>query len=340
MTLAFWMTNEGPKIKLVTPERNMLLADAKSHTNCSDFDGAVQHVKQVAQFRGYLHQFEYDRLHPCCGRPIRAPVDTSDIVFVVMTTAKTEAKARAVLESWGRGLEHLILISDEANAQLGSIALEDDRESANHGEAKADPAQDLKHRQIWALKWLYADKATGLRSKKWFFLADDDTWVNVPALLDLLSKYDFRCPVTFGYVWSNMWIEDLDYVSGGAGILMSQEAFMQLTPSFYTDDCPFFNYNDVTFGRCSWAKQVQIVHHRGFYFDPPDRSKDRHEVVWLPPIAEAVTYHYVHPTEMLSMSEYANERWQYTPKHARFNSTVLSASPQFISSVKRASATR
>jgi len=56
-----------------------------------------------------------------------------------------------------------------------------------------------------------------------------------------------------------------------------------------------------------------MVHHRGFYFDPPERSKDRHEVVWFPPIAEAITYHYVHPEEMYVMTNYANERWQWQP---------------------------
>jgi len=144
-------------------------------------------------------------------------------------------------------------------------------------------------------------------------LADDDTWVNVPALLDLASAYHYRCPVSFGYVWSHVWIEDFDYISGGAGLLLSQRAFLELTPAFYTDQCPFAHYNDITFGRCAWTLKVQMVHHRGFYFDPPERSKDRHEVVWFPPIAEAITYHYVYPSEMEIMTNYANERWQWTP---------------------------
>jgi hypothetical protein len=136
-------------------------------------------------------------------------------------------------------LEHLLLISDEADASLGSIALENGdiggtnggkskigrSGAADDGSAKINKGKtgsnsgggsgnkdggaggggddssttwDPVHRQIWALKYIEADQQlNGLRSKPWFFMADDDTWVNVPALLDLISRYHHRCPVCF-----------------------------------------------------------------------------------------------------------------------------------------------
>jgi len=300
------------KVPANSPARNPTLKDARPHTNCTDFEGAIKSVHEIAAGEGYLHLFEYNRLHPCCtavGKKEEEPEEpkTSDIVFMIMTSSATQHKARAVLNSWGRGLENLLLISDMADSEVGSISFDD-------VSGQSRPTQmDKQHRQIWAMKFIYSDDTHAhLRDKKWYFLADDDTWINIPALLDLIKQYDHRCPVTFGYVWSHVWVEDFDYISGGAGLLMSQRAFSLLTPAFYTDQCPFAHYNDITFGRCAWALRVQIVHHRGFYFDPPERSKDRHEMVWFPPIAEAVSYHYVHPEEMLVMTNYANERWQYT----------------------------
>jgi len=234
-------------------------------------------------------------------------------VFIIMTSAQTKTKAAAVFDSWGRGIQNLLFISDLADPDIGSISF--NQVSGGVGAASGRPIPtriDKNHRQIWGMKYIDSDPHfANLKDKKWFFLADDDTWVNIPALLDLTNRYHHLCPVTFGYIWSHVWIEDFDYISGGAGLLLSQKAFRDMTPAFYTDVCPFDHYNDITFARCAWTLKVQMIHHRGFYFDPPERSKDRHEVVWFPPIAEAITYHYVHPEEMYVMTNYANERWVY-----------------------------
>jgi hypothetical protein len=325
----------------LTERVNMVskLSQAQKFTNCTDFGGAVHAVQIVAEAKSYLHQFEYDRLHPCCVlRNTRlqntiAPLDASDIVFIVLTSAKTQSKAKAVLDTWGKGLENLLLISDEANPELHTISYDQVAGSSSGvgASSKADTVGEEQHTQIWAMKLIYEnDQYMHLRNKRWYFLADDDSWVNIPALLQLASQYDFRCPVMMGYVWSKVWIEDLDYLSGGAGMLLSQEAFNQLSPAFYTEECPFsHNYNEITFGRCAWARKIQLVHQRGFFYDPPERSKDRHEVVWFPPIAEAVTYHYVHPDQMQLMTNYANNRWMYTPT-IKGNSTFLSITPALL----------
>jgi hypothetical protein len=321
------------KVSKDPPTRNPTLSEARPHTNCSDFEGAIRSVQQIAEGEGYLHVFEYERLHPCCllnprrnmpfpysnavDNPDPDPpmITTDDIVFIVMTSAQTRTKATAVIESWGKGIQNLLLISDLADPELGSISFNEVSGGVGAASGRPIPTRiDKQHRQIWGMKYIDSDaRFAHLKDKKWFFLADDDTWVNIPALLDLTNRYHHQCPVTFGYVWSHVWIEDFDYISGGAGLLLSQKAFRDLTPSFYTDICPFAHYNDITFARCAWTLKVQMVHHRGFYFDPPERSKDRHEVVWFPPIAEAITYHYVHPEEMYVMTNYANERWQWQP---------------------------
>lgn len=327
---AYWMASEAPVIlRSASLLRNTELSNAQSHTNCTDFAGAVRAVRKLAGHAGYIHQFEYERLHPCCavkqvvkdGRLQRPMLDTSDIVFVVLTSSRTISKAKGVLESWGQGLEHLLFISDEANAEIGSIGLEEEMHGSTTGATDSN-----KYRQMWALKYIYADKAdNGLRSKPWFFLADDDTWVNIPALLDLAGRYHHACPVTVGYVWSqasNGQTLSSDYVSASAGLLMSQAAFLGLTPAFLTERCPSGQWSDMTFGRCAWSQKVQIVHHLGFYYDKPDRSSELHDSVWLPPLAESITYHDVQSHEMSLMTTYANGRWQYTPKAARNNTAA------------------
>jgi len=108
-------------------------------------------------------------------------------------------------------------------------------------------------------------------------------------------------------------LKNLDYPSGPAGLLLSREGFLQLAPALFTDQCPADEYNDITFGKCCWKQKVQIVHNIGFSINPPDRSRDRHGMVWLPPLAEAITYHYVHNEDMRRMTKYVNNRWGYKP---------------------------
>lgn len=82
-----------------------------------------------------------------------AEVSTDDIVFIIMTSSKTEARAAAALRTWARGLEHVLLISDESNPGLGSITFEEVA-----GRRVSDPdtsssyQEEAQSRQIWGIK--------------------------------------------------------------------------------------------------------------------------------------------------------------------------------------------
>lgn len=139
---------------------------------------------------------------------------------------------------------------------------------------------------MWTLKHIDAvrDNSTGTRDrqdghltrlhdKKWYFLAHDALWVNVPAVLDLARRFDPGCPALFGYVWSDVWLEVSDYVSGSAGMLLSQKAFQLLAPALKTGKCSDSHYRDIELAKCLWEQRLQLVHHTGFSFDPPPQSK-------------------------------------------------------------------
>jgi hypothetical protein len=224
--------------------------------------------------------------YPCFfSIPSLWSVSTNDIVFVVMTSSKTPLKAKGVLDSWGSGLENILMISDAPDPELppgtitpagaaaqraasasaaaaagsggggsgGGSGAYGGSGAANSGGggsggsggrvggvgASIKQALDEQHTPIWGVKYLSASPDFArLKSKRWFVLADDDTWVNIPALLDFAARYDSRCPVVFGYVWSKIWSDhDLDYHSGGAGLLMSQEAFLQVSSSPHPTPC-------------------------------------------------------------------------------------------------------
>jgi hypothetical protein len=122
----------------------------------------------------------------------------------------------------------------------------------------------FSHYDIMMTKMRYSYPYTRI----YFPYSDYANRVNIPALLDLAGRYHHACPVTVGYVWSQTWDvqQPVDYVSASAGVLMSQAAFLGLTPAFLTERCPSGQWSDMTFGRCAWSQKVQIVHHLGFYY--------------------------------------------------------------------------
>lgn len=199
--------------------RNPSLFSAHAYSDCDNFDGAIQSLQDMAEGEGYLHQFEYDRYHPCCRlAPPATPVASStssfsnsrlnadDVVFIIMSSGSTagQSKARSIMDSWGLHLTNLLFVNQDGNNIHFEFDYDTVSERPSHPPASwPTTSMDRQHFQIWAMRYLWEQpEYAALKDKKWFFLADDETWVNLPALLDLVDSYDSRCPVAFGYVWS------------------------------------------------------------------------------------------------------------------------------------------
>ena len=94
-------------------------------------------------------------------------------------------------------------------------------------------------------------------------------------LLQFVQNINPLCPTAFGYVWSRIWAEEADYLSGPAGRLLSHQAFWLLASEFDSNNCKFHRPNDVTMSKCMWRQGVQLIHDRAFYYDAPEKSRDR-----------------------------------------------------------------
>lgn len=156
-----------------------------------------------------------------------------------------------------------------------------------------------------------------------------------------------------GHVWSHVWLEDFDYASGSAGVVLSRQSALQVVDGITEaierrlrleqskrrgggkaslpsgdlaleinqplppgiagiDHCLPGAFSDLSLGQCAWAARTQLVHDPGFNLKAPARSNDRHQVVWLPPLAEAFSYHGAIPApEMARMTSYVNQRWRF-----------------------------
>ena len=109
------------------------------------------------------------------------------------------------------------------------------------------------------MKWMYSSRED-LADKKWFFCVDDDTWINVPSLLEYISGFPESLPLSFSHIYL---IDDRALYNGGAGMLSSQEAFHRIGWVVYrcmsVDRSAEPLHNDNILAACAYATGVLIV---------------------------------------------------------------------------------
>ncbi|DBA79513.1 TPA: hypothetical protein ACH3X2_007775 [Trebouxia sp. C0005] len=138
-----------------------------------------------------------------------------------------------------RWAEYVVAFSDVADADLGIMTLPEIENKTGFDEAQT--------RQLHGMKWIYNNRKD-LVSKKWFFFVDDDTWVNVPSLLDYISWFPEALPLSFSHIYLR---HDRAVYNGGAGMLFSKEAFRRIAAGLIRSQCTRSLIN-------SWQKRCGV----------------------------------------------------------------------------------
>ncbi len=155
--------------------------------------------------------------------------------------------------SWMRWAQHVVAFSDAADSELGIITLPEIQNKTGFAEAQT--------RQLHGMKWIYNNRAD-LTSKKWFFCVDDDTWVNVPSLLEYTSPFPETLPLSFSHIYLR---DNRAVYNGGAGMLFSREAFHRIAAALLTNVCPLSEvppapmHNDNILAACAYSTGVLKV---------------------------------------------------------------------------------
>jgi hypothetical protein len=186
-------------------------------------------------------------------------VPEHEITFVVMGSSKTREKVAALKGTWGKEVSNLYVFSDEDDEELQPIVLDQCRGKSTR--------EDAQHKTLLGSKYVFEHSKT-----PWYFLADDDTYVNVELLRWFLGTFDPEKPLIFSYlfhdrpVWGGLnttmteTLAGFTWPSGGAGIVVSKAAMELLAQHLYTDKCPFYSMNDVTIGFCAWSVGIFMAH--------------------------------------------------------------------------------
>ena len=87
--------------------------------------------------------------------------------------------------TWGRHCDKLIFMSSQEDKELGAVAL-----NISEGRQKLWGKTKQGFKYVYENHWDDAD---------WFMKADDDTFVVVENLRNLLKDYDTNDPISFGH---------------------------------------------------------------------------------------------------------------------------------------------
>jgi hypothetical protein len=274
------------------------------------------------------------------------------VLFVVLTSTATRERAAALRSSWLRWVVRrdapavpvphaaplqwllaadcrsfgapaacgsgAVLVSDAADVATGATMAP--------GAAGRPSYSDAQTRQFATLAALA--RVGALAQWDWVALVDDDTWVNVPALLDTLSQLRPDVSAVLGYVWDGMrWNSNMAALAGGAGMLLSAAAAATLAsrlPTAATDPaadlapgaCAFCGYNDVSLSACAWHSGVPVVHVSALRpHAPPWEDVIRDDAVrvfpWSPADAvSTLSFHYATADDTARLDGLAAQVWE------------------------------
>merc|ERR1719342_1607683 len=185
------------------------------------------------------------------------------LCWIMTAPSNHRTKAVHVKRTWGAHCDKLMFMSEKEDKHLGAIKLE-----------VPEGRQGLWGKTKRGFKYVYEHHYD---EYEWFMKADDDTFVIVENLKDLLSNYDTMEPIHFGHHFKYLG----GYFAGGAGYVLSRTALKRFvvdginnsTICHQKDD----GDEDVNLGGC--MRKLNVTHgdsrdeqklKRFFPFEPRD----------------------------------------------------------------------
>ena len=264
------------------------------------------------------------------------------LLVVGMTgSQKGPERMRTALDTWVRNISHrTVFFSDIDDPDVRMVALPSLRAHTGY--------HDAQHRQLRGMRWLLnattprtlvngsvqpisepvpvddpdhgalVDDRVAMQLREevlrgeveWVLFADDDTFVNVPALLSLLRelRHSRQLPFMTGNVFDIVTRgEALPYCVGGAGFVMTLPAARMVAERLYSVECPFVEFNDDTIGYCALQLNVSVVHNALFQ-NGMDFSVWRRIFDLGPLKQESITWHYASDEEARKMQAIIDRR--------------------------------
>jgi glycoprotein-N-acetylgalactosamine 3-beta-galactosyltransferase len=133
------------------------------------------------------------------------------------------------------------------------ILIEDEFKVLQPPGFESDSYRNLTHKVYLSFKHLYKTEKDPF---DWYLKADVDTFVFIDNLREFVKDKNALHPVTYGYNYKT--VVPKGYQSGGAGYLISREAFVRLGSALNKNYsfCPNSGFEDIDVARCLRKLQV------------------------------------------------------------------------------------
>ena len=192
------------------------------------------------------------------------------ILYVILHGEVNKERYFNVKNTWGVNSD-LLFYGDYEDDSKGIIKVSDDKSYRSNEE---------KHINVF--KYLLQNPKYNY---EWFFFCDDDTFVNVNKLEELLTTFDVN--YVHGSVLVNSWGSDSSfaYCSGGAGYLINYKLLEKINLGLKNHNT---GYSDVSLGLSLREMGINNVNHILFNSQPPSNYGYS-----LDDIKDYVSFHYI-----------------------------------------------
>lgn len=220
---------------------------------------------------------EYDALEALRSRskglPKRRRPLASEVLVLVMASHSLQDRVSLLEHTWSDvDMQRLYLVDDWLSTAPRERQWRPEGRSpaSSGGFGMESNYWDAQSRQLEFMRNHPKVKDLGTRTPSWVLLADDDTFIQVDALLDFIARYEPSVPALFGYILSDAHVLGYDYPCGGAGMLLSAGAYDVLASRLLgeSSQCPLLAFNDLTLGFCAHSQGVPVIHHPGMHCAP------------------------------------------------------------------------
>jgi len=217
--------------------------------------------------------------HSCETTDDRITIE--DVMFIVMASSDVPDRIETLRTvSWLHWAPSHVVITDRAppsghsaavGGHMNTVVVELPPHLLSSAKASALKTGANAQLVLANVRHLLAAKMVGdgtlpaPKPVKYFFLVDDDTFVNVPVLLSLLHGFDSRHRLAYGHVHAHPgWdpeFKNTSFLSGGAGMLVTKDALHCVSGHLFTPECDFGTHlNDVTLSLCLRRCGTVLVH--------------------------------------------------------------------------------
>lgn len=119
---------------------------------------------------------------------------------------------------------------------------------------------NLTHKVYYSIRYVYSK----FPNYDWYYIVDDDSYVNINNFKKFLSDKNSKEPITYGFNFHS-------YHSGGPGYILSHEAFTRLgkTLTESVNKCPDTGIDDIDVNACLHNLGVQM----GISVDQQNRQR-------------------------------------------------------------------